>query len=220
MADGEAGANAGSSAMSDLLVRFVSAVAILGVTAIALWFGGWFWIGFVVLIAGLVLWEWNLLVRGFGVSALSEVAWQFVGAAYVGAAALAMVQVRWNYDMWTVAIAFFAPIIAVDVGAYFAGRMIGGPKIAPSISPSKTWAGLLGGAVAAGLITVSIEVLDIGPTTAPGYTLSGVGLAALSALLIAVIAQSGDFFESWMKRRAGVKLEQPHPRPWRRIRPA
>ena len=205
MADGEAGANAGSSAMSDLLVRFVSAVAILGVTAIALWFGGWFWIGFVVLIAGLVLWEWNLLVRGFGVSALSEVAWQFVGAAYVGAAALAMVQVRWNYDMWTVAIAFFAPIIAVDVGAYFAGRMIGGPKIAPSISPSKTWAGLFGGAVAAGLITVGIEVFDIGPTTAPGYTLSGVGLAALSALLIAVIAQSGDFFESWMKRRAGVK---------------
>lgn len=190
---------------SDLLVRFVSAVAILGLTVIALWLGGWFWIAFVVLLAGLVLWEWNLLVRGFGISAVSEVAWQFVGALYVGAAALAMMQVRINYDMWTVLAAFLAPVIAVDVGAYFAGRAIGGPKIAPSISPSKTWAGLIGGALAASAITIGIEVLDIGPTTAPGYTLASIGLALLSGFLIAIMAQSGDFFESWMKRRAGVK---------------
>lgn len=190
---------------SDLLVRFVSAVAILGLTVIALWLGGWFWIAFVVLLAGLVLWEWNLLVRGFGISAVSEVAWQFVGALYVGAAALAMMQVRINYDMWTVLAAFLAPVIAVDVGAYFAGRAIGGPKIAPSISPSKTWAGLIGGALAASVITIGIEVLDIGPTTAPGYTLASIGLALLSGFLIAIMAQSGDFFESWMKRRAGVK---------------
>lgn len=203
MVDGKI--QAAPTGVSDLLVRFVSAVAMLGLAIIALWFGGWFWIGFVVLIAGLVLWEWNLLVRGFHVSALSEVAWQFVGALYVGAAALAMVQVRWNYDMWTVLIAFLAPIIAVDVGAYFAGRAIGGPRIAPRISPSKTWAGLIGGALAASVITVGIEVLDFGPTTPPGFTFAGIGLAILSGVLIAIIAQSGDFFESWMKRRAGVK---------------
>jgi phosphatidate cytidylyltransferase len=190
---------------SDLLVRFVSAVAMIVLTIIALYLGEWVWIAFVALLAGLVLWEWNLLVRGFGVSAVAEVAWQFIGALYVGAAALAMVQVRINYDMWTVLVAFLAPVIAVDVGAYFAGRSIGGPKIAPSISPSKTWAGLIGGAVAASIITIGIEVLDFGPTTAPGYTMASIGLAALSGLLIAVIAQSGDFFESWMKRRAGVK---------------
>lgn len=190
---------------SDLLVRFVSAVFMLGTAIIALWLGGWFWIGFVVLLAGLVLWEWNLLVRGFGVSAVSEVAWQFVGALYVGAAALAMVQVRMNYDMWAVLFAFMSPVIAVDVGAYFAGRLIGGPKIAPRISPSKTWAGLMGGAVGASIITIGIEVLDFGPTTAPGYSPGSIGLAVLSGALIAIIAQGGDFFESWMKRRAGVK---------------
>lgn len=205
MEDVKAKTAAQPTGTSDLLVRFVSAVAILGLTVIALWLGGWFWIAFVVLLAGLVLWEWNLLVRGFGISAVSEVAWQFVGALYVGAAALAMMQVRINYDMWTVLVAFLAPVIAVDVGAYFAGRAIGGPKIAPSISPSKTWAGLIGGALAASVITIGIEVLDIGPTTAPGYTLASIGLALLSGFLIAIMAQSGDFFESWMKRRAGVK---------------
>ncbi|MAY19596.1 MAG: phosphatidate cytidylyltransferase [Erythrobacteraceae bacterium] len=205
MVDGNTPASDLPKGTSDLLVRFVSAVAMIVLTIIALYLGAWFWIAFVVLLAGLVLWEWNLLVRGFGVSAVAEVAWQFIGALYVGAAALAMVQVRINYDMWTVLVAFLAPVIAVDVGAYFAGRSIGGPKIAPSISPSKTWAGLFGGAVAASIITIGIEVLDFGPTTAPGYTMASIGLAALSGLLIAVIAQSGDFFESWMKRRAGVK---------------
>lgn len=194
-----------SAGTSDLLVRFVSAVAMLGLTIIAMWLGGWFWIGFVVLLAGLVLWEWNLLVRGFGGSALSEVTWQFIGALYVGGAALAMMQVRLNYDLWTVLLAFLLPVIAVDVGAYFAGRSIGGPRIAPSISPAKTWAGLFGGMVAASLVTVGVEIADVGPATAPGYTIAGIGLAVLSGVLIAMIAQAGDFFESWMKRRAKVK---------------
>lgn len=206
MADAEgASPRSSKTAWSDLLVRFVSAVFMLGLAIIALWLGGWFWIGFVVLLGGLVLWEWNLLVRGFGVSAVAEVAWQFVGALYVGAAVLAMVQVRMNYDMYSVLVVFLFPVIAVDVGAYFAGRLIGGPKIAPSISPSKTWAGLMGGAVAASIITIAIELFDIGPASAPGYTAAGIALAVLSGTLIAVIAQSGDFFESWMKRRAGVK---------------
>lgn len=207
MADAEeqGGAARKARGMSDLLVRFVSAVFMLGLSIIALWLGGWFWIGFVVLLAGIVLWEWNRLVSGFGISAIAQVAWQFTGALYVGAAALAMVQVRINYDMLSVLIAFLFPVIAVDVGAYFAGRLIGGPKIAPSISPSKTWAGLFGGAVAASIITVGIEISDFGPTTPAGYTAAGIGLAVVSGALIAVIAQAGDFFESWMKRRAGVK---------------
>ncbi len=194
------------SGMNDLLVRFVSGVAMLGVSFIALYLGSWIWIGFVVLIAGLILWEWNLLVGKFGVSALSEIAWQFVGALYVGAAALALIQVRLNYEMWPVMIAFLFPVIAVDVGAYFAGRTVGGPRIAPSISPSKTWAGLCGGAVMAGFFCIISEVFDIGPGGfVVGYTAVSLGSAFGTGVLIGIIAQAGDFFESWMKRRANVK---------------
>jgi phosphatidate cytidylyltransferase len=96
---------------------------------------------------------------------------------------------------------FLLPVIAVDVGAYFAGRAIGGPKIAPKISPSKTWAGLGGGALAAGLLGVAVQVINNGSAA----SLAGIALAMLGGLLTAVVAQSGDFFESWMKRRAGLK---------------
>lgn len=195
-----------SGGMGDLLVRLVSAVAFAGAAMIALWLGGWFWVGFVVLLAGLVLWEWNAIVSKFGISAGGEIAWQFIGALYVGAAALVMVQVRFNYDMITVMVVFIAPIVAVDVGAYFSGRLIGGPRILPSVSPSKTWAGLLGGALAASLVCIGAEFYDIGPGGyIPGFDLTSLGGAITTGCLIAVIAQSGDFFESWMKRRAGVK---------------
>jgi phosphatidate cytidylyltransferase len=83
---------------------------------------------------------------------------------------------------------------ATDIGAYFAGRAIGGPKLAPRISPSKTWAGL-GGGVLAALVLVFVLHRFAGLP---------IQLAAASGLLAAA-AQLGDLFESAMKRRAGVK---------------
>ena len=112
---------------------------------------------------------------------------------------------RISYSALEVALVFIAPIIAVDVGAYFAGRTIGGPKIAPSISPSKTWAGLGGGAVAASIVALAIELTGFGPAASSQFRINGLLLAFAAGTLIAVIAQIGDFFESWMKRRAGVK---------------
>jgi phosphatidate cytidylyltransferase len=86
-----------------------------------------------------------------------------------------------------------AAVIATDVGAYFAGRTLGGPKIAPKISPSKTWAGLAGGMIGASVVLVL------------GRGNNMVADAIAGGMLLAVTAQAGDFFESWMKRRAGVK---------------
>ncbi|BBD97455.1 phosphatidate cytidylyltransferase [Sphingobium amiense] len=83
---------------------------------------------------------------------------------------------------------------ATDIGAYFAGRSIGGPKLAPRVSPSKTWAGLAGGVLAALVVGFLLHRLAGLP----------IQLAAASGLL-AVAAQLGDLLESGMKRRAGVK---------------
>ena len=90
-----------------------------------------------------------------------------------------------------------ALIIATDTGAYFAGRSIGGAKLAPRISPNKTWAGLIGGMIAASAVSLMLYPLMPLPNT------------ALSAILVgcftALLGQAGDLFESWLKRRKGLK---------------
>ena len=204
MGDGEA-----ASRFSELGVRVASALVMVAVSMAALWLGGWWWMGFVALLASGILWEWNRLVKGFSKSFLSEVIWLFAGVIYVGAAALAMAEIGTRYAPHFVIIGFFAPIVAVDVGAYFSGRLIGGPKIAPAISPSKTWAGLFGGAVGAGLVAFAVGYFypDMHHFAVMDSTtgLHSFVVAGVAGLLIAVLAQAGDFFESWMKRRAGVK---------------
>ncbi|MEO0698820.1 MAG: phosphatidate cytidylyltransferase [Pseudomonadota bacterium] len=194
-----------TSGGSDLPARLASAVVMVLIAGLALWIGGWFWIGFVALVAGLVLWEWNRLVRASDASALGEVVWLFFGAVYVCGAALAMIQVRVSFDAVAVALIYILPIIAVDVGAYFVGRAVGGPRIAPSLSPSKTWAGLVGGALGASLVGIALIVFGFRSDMVGNVSVTAILLAIALGVVIAVIAQAGDFFESWMKRRAGVK---------------
>lgn len=218
MADGEVRVREPRAGVSDLPVRLASAIVMLVIAGAALWLGGWFWSAFVVLLALGVLWEWNRLVSRFGVSGLAETLWFFGGVVYIGGAGLAMMALRngpgffpvdgqsFGYGPLEVLAGYILPIVAVDVGAYISGRAIGGPKIAPRISPSKTWAGLGGGATLAALVAVTIELSDFGPAAgAPGFDALSIGFAVLAGALIAVLAQAGDFFESWMKRRAGVK---------------
>ena len=217
MADGDARVRDPKAGVTDLPVRLASAIVMLVLAGGALWLGGWFWTAFVALLALGALWEWNKLVSRFGSSAAAETAWFFGGVLYIGGAALAMLVVRngrqvlpldplvSGYGAVEVLAVFILPVIAVDVGAYFAGRAIGGPKIAPRISPSKTWAGLGGGAVLAALVGVAVELTDFGPAAVPGTSPVALAMAVVTGVLIAVIAQGGDFFESWMKRRAGVK---------------
>ena len=89
-----------------------------------------------------------------------------------------------------------ATVWAIDICAYFAGRFIGGPKLAPSISPKKTWAGLAGGMIGAAAVGV-VTSLWIGAGSPVLLALIGIGMT--------VVEQAGDFFESALKRHAGVK---------------
>lgn len=217
MADGEARVRDPRAGVSDLPVRLGSAIIMLVLAGGALWLGGWFWTVFVTLVAIGVVWEWNKLIERFGLSGVGETIWFFAGVVYVGGAAYALMAVRngrqvlpldplqSGYGPLEVLVGFLLPVVAVDVGAYFAGRAIGGPKIAPRISPAKTWAGLGGGALLAALLGIAVEIADFGPASVPGTSTLALVMAFIGGVLIAVIAQTGDFFESWMKRRAGVK---------------
>lgn len=214
---------------SDLGIRVLSAVVMIAVAGAALWLGGWVWTAFVVLVAFVALWEWTSLAFALAKGHIKRLAWTVAGLIYVSVAAAVLVYIRLESGTILQVAYLVLLVIGVDVGAYFAGRGIGGPKIAPAISPSKTWAGLAGGAVAAATINATIgwawpsglcrayynafdSSLQLGmfrfedrchlviPTIAQLLP-----AALVVGALVAIIAQSGDFFESWMKRRAGVK---------------
>lgn len=195
---------------SDLGIRTLSGVIMMSVAIVAIWFGGYAFIALVVLVGLAVFWEFAKLVFGFTTRASSRTIWLVGGLGYIGLACFTLLMFSAPFFGMTPAILLIAGVIGTDVGAYFAGRTFGGPKIAPRISPSKTWSGLVGGMIGAGALMVAIQAL-IYWGRIDGRDHSDIYLAyswqrlALTGVALAAVAQAGDFFESWMKRRAGVK---------------
>jgi phosphatidate cytidylyltransferase len=216
---------------ADLPVRATVGVVLIAVAAAALGLGGFaFWL--LTTIAGLIMvHEWgglhgatasqrrlaqyalmvplsilspwaagpSFLVLGliagaaFFVAIVTRNGMLGAGAAYVGLPVLALVLLREAPGGLVLAFWTMALVWATDIGAYFAGRAIGGPKLASAISPNKTWAGFVGGALAAGVF---------------GLVMTRFGLPmalAMATPLLAMLSQGGDLYESWLKRRAGVK---------------
>ncbi|MBC8038085.1 MAG: phosphatidate cytidylyltransferase [Rhizobiales bacterium] len=142
-----------------------------------------------------VLWALSAAVAWF--QDRQGAAWQYLGIPYVGVPAIAFVLLRSDATHGISAILWVLVIVwAADTLAYFGGKLIGGPKLAPIISPKKTWAGL-GGAVAGGAVASAIFAALTG--------LGAVTILSLLAGLLALAAQGGDLFKSALKRHCGVK---------------
>lgn len=215
----------------ELLQRSISGVIALAIAVAALWFGGLALWGLATAAALIMMGEWAGLTNGTSHKKLAQYAlciplallsplaagpgalvaggfvavllvllivtrngWLAAGALYVGLPIMALLWMRGQDNGLLLAFWGLSPVWATDIGAYFSGRGFGGPKIAPSISPNKTWAGLFGGMLGALLLGWALTT----------YADLPFQLAMVSPLF-AVLAQIGDFFESWLKRRAGVK---------------
>lgn len=203
-----AGAEAGKK--SDLGVRTASALVMVAIAGAALWLGGNVWAVLVAMIATGVYYEWAQLLRAFEARPGGRVLWMVGGFLYLAVAAFLLLKLRMGPFGVARTLLLVGVVIAIDIGAYFAGRTFGGPKIAPAISPSKTWAGLIGGMLGATAVLTAYFYWFLCYDPAFGHcALRSLSMALPKALLggavLAVVAQAGDFFESWMKRRAGVK---------------
>lgn len=175
--------------MNELVIRSLAGVVLILLALGTAFLGGYAFAVFAALAAVMIFYEWRRLVAGWGFG------WKAAGFIYALLPALSLLWIRDRAPhglellLW-----IFIVTWTTDIGAYFAGRAIGGPKLAPKISPNKTIAGLFGGMVSAALA---------------GYAWAE--LTSLSAVLfwlaplLSLAAQAGDLFESWMKRKAGVK---------------
>lgn len=214
---------------ADLPVRALVGVLLIAMAAAALWWGGFaFWL-LTTIAAIIMIHEWGglhgavpaqskiaqyalmvplaimapvaagpgflafglILGAMFFVAIVTRNGMLGVGALYVGLPVLALLVLRESgllFAFWAMALVW-----ACDIGAYFAGRTIGGPKLMPAVSPNKTWAGLLGGVAGAGLFAAVLTIWGL------DWRL------VLATPLLALLAQAGDLYESWLKRRAGVK---------------
>jgi phosphatidate cytidylyltransferase len=144
-----------------------------------------------------------MVVTALGIVATASVAparyrgWAAAGVPYAGAIGIAPIALRADSkDGFVAVMLLFAIVWTTDIVAYFLGRLIGGPKLLPRVSPKKTWSGAISGLLAAVLAAIAV---------AKAAELSGLYSIALVAAILSAVAQAGDLFESRLKRRFGAK---------------
>lgn len=221
----------------DLWVRIASAVVMVVIAGIVFWKGGDYVAAFLVVVGGLMAWEFRRLILpdasnsdmglwvmvagtsgsvvaanllGFWlafpiVGLAAVILWQIKhkrplwiasGMLYLAIPLTALLVIRDMEDGMRLVLWLVAAVMASDIGGYFAGRIFGGPKLWPAISPKKTWSGTVGGWVLA---------LGVGFFYWVAWPPIGLLPAMLYSVLLAMAAQGGDLFESWLKRKAGMK---------------
>lgn len=145
----------------------------------------------VTILAGMSLIGFMGWVRG------EQLRWRLLGVPYISLGPASLVWLREQENVGLTLILWLLLVIwAMDIGAYFAGRAIGGPKLAPRVSPNKTWAGLIGGMTSAAIVGGAVASVS-------GFR--PVLLLAVVSALLGAWSQAGDIAESYVKRHFGVK---------------
>ena len=179
----------------DLRLRVVSALVLAPLALTAIWVGG---LAFTLLIAAAAVGvgiEWIHLC-----GAASWVRSRVAGLAWIALAGGCLIWLRADPTAGRANVLFLVLTVwASDVGAYMAGRLIGGPRLAPRLSPGKTWAGAAGGLAAAAAIGTLVALACTGANPA------ALGRAAALGAAASVLGQAGDLAESCAKRCFGVK---------------
>lgn len=187
-----------ASTGSNTVTRVLSAILLAPLALVAAWLGGWLFAIFWTVAAIAVLYEWVTIVFAAHVlSGRSRVLWIAGGLAYALLMAWSPIVLRADAQFGVTVILFlFGVVWTTDILGYFGGRAFGGPKLAPSVSPSKTWSGALAGTAGAGLVS-AIFALTTESARWPHLVTVGIGLS--------VIGQLGDLGESAFKRKFHTK---------------
>lgn len=183
--------------LAELKPRIISSLVMVALFLTAEIIGGMLFAALIIAAALLMIREWDNLTHPYGGH------WPWFGIVYVTLPCISLLWLRGlstetspHAGMGLVLYLVFI-VAATDIGAYFFGSKLGRIKLAPTISPGKTWEGLAGGVTCAGLVGLVSYIFTPFPTNAVHCLIIG--------MLLAFVAQAGDLFESWLKRKAGVK---------------
>jgi phosphatidate cytidylyltransferase len=188
-----------SNRWRDVGQRAISAVVLAPIVLACVWFGGLLFTLLIGAATVLLIAEWIRLCRH------AKAPWLPAGGTlWILLAAAALLWLRADPTTGRANLLFLLILTwASDIGAYLVGRLVGGPRLAPLISPGKTWSGAAGGIVAA-LAVGGVSALVVTPHAA-GPAGGDFAHAMAVALVLCVIGQLGDLAESWAKRQFGVK---------------
>ncbi len=175
--------------LSGMSLRAISALAMAVPTLLAVYLGPPWFTALVLLAAVIMGWEWTRMCAG-------DPKWLIAGVFYICVPSGIMIWLRADMMAGMITILWlFAVVWSADIAAYLFGRSIGGPKLAPRISPKKTWAGFIGGVTVASIVAGMFAVYWDEPPLS----------LALWGSVVAITSQAGDLLESAIKRHFGVK---------------
>ena len=183
-----------------MITRILSALVMAPVAIAAIWLGSGYFLALVIIVGIAAAFEWYRLISDEGIEGVNTL-WLLLGFVYIGVACLVLVWLR-NIEPqgFQIILWFFVVIWTTDIRAYFSGKAIGGPKLAPGISPNKTWAGFFGGLVLA--IVSSVILMNLADSSMFTF---GLSMVIAACIVLSIVGQFGDLLESSVKRKLGVK---------------
>lgn len=172
--------------------RVVTSIILLPIAIYAIFFSKPLFMILAITITILMAWEWMNITKS-ATEAKEKKKWQLIGFFYILIPIYAVIEIRFkNIDIlfW-----MFAVIWATDIFAFFSGKILGGPKLAPTISPNKTWSGLIGGIIASVAIGLLSSFMFKG----------GILFFMFFSMILSILEQVSDLLESKIKRIFNVK---------------
>ncbi len=180
----------------ELIKRILSAIVLAPLAIFVVYLGNIYFQACIIFICVLMSIEWTKIVRSRqDLPTLNKLLWNCFGFIYVVTPCTCLIYLRELPDGFTIVTWLLLCVWATDSGAYFAGTTLKGPKIFPQISPKKTWSGLMGGAICAGIVGYLYQLNN---------HFNEINFFQMS-FAIAVVSQVGDFLESAVKRYFSLK---------------